>query len=132
MGTASSAFQNSDVDSEATTVVKLIQFLFHDLDRQMISALERGLGANEPHKRNIRRLIAQTAEQKPSMTQILKPTSRMSHNSHYSIFTRVCEISSKCQHGNASFMRRLIAIGKSLKLSKDEIYRAISITGLAD
>ena len=132
MGTASAAFKNSDIDDETVTIVKLIHYLFYNLDRQMIATLERGLGVGEPQKRSIRRLIGRIAEHKPSLSDCLKDIDPKSHHNRYRIFSRVCEISAKCERFEASFIRRLVSLGKTMDVSEDEVLRCIQRVGLAE
>ncbi len=132
MGTASAAFKNSDLDEEAVTIVYLIQHLFHSLDRQMIAALERGLGSGEPQKRSVRQLIGRISEHRPSLGESLKLIDPKPHHIKYRVYSRVCEISADCDRFEESFIRSLISLGKTMDIAEHEVLRCIERAGLAE
>lgn len=132
MGAASIAFKNSELGDETITVVMLVHYLFYNLDRKMIAALERGLGSGEPQKRSIRRLIGRIAEQRPSLSECLRGIDPKPHHIKYRVFSRVCEVSAKCDRYEESFIRRLVSLGKTMDVSEDEVLRCIERVGLAD
>lgn len=132
MGTASAAFQNRDLDEETVTIVKLVHYLFFNLDRQMIAVLERRLGSGEPQKRSIRRLIGRIAERVPSLSECLRSIDPKPHHTKYRIFSRVCEISAECDRYEEGFIRRLVSLGKTMGVSENEILGCIERAGLAE
>lgn len=131
MGAASSAFENSNLDLERASSVKLVHYLFHRLDGRLIVALEKNLGMSAPEKRNIRRLVGKVAEHNPTLEEILKPIRRTNHNTRYRIFGHICQISAGYQPQDAGFLRRLKTIGISLNVSEEEMTRLIDKTGLS-
>lgn len=131
MGTSSAGFQDNQLDVLAKTVVKLTYYLFNNLDRQMIAALEKSMNMSGPHKRNIRRLIAELADQHIVLVDILKPTRRMSHNDRYMIFGKLCDIAERSERYDVGLLRRLISIGKKMDISDEEIERWVEKKGLA-
>jgi len=116
MGAASSGFKNAKLDQISILTVKLTLYLFEKLDRQMIAALEKFLDVRSEQRRNVTRLIGELSGKR----------------SNLSVFRKVCEVASKCQRYDVGTMHRLIAIGKAMKLSQNEIYQSIEKTGLAD
>lgn len=132
MGTSSAAFETAELSHSDETIIKLTYYLFHNLDRQMITALEKSLSQNRIHRKNIRSLIGQVAEQRMVLSDILKPVMRRSHRDRYAVFERLCDIASRCQKYEMGFLRRLLSIGKKLELADDEIYRCVETKGLAE
>ncbi len=131
MGAATAAFDDNKLDLHTQTTIKLIYFIFHTLDRNMITALEKTLGVSAPHRRNVRRLVAKVSEQRSVLGDILKPVVRKSHSERYRIFQSVCKTVSVSQKYDMDFIRRIVRVGKELGLSEDEIYRTVENHKLA-
>lgn len=132
MGTASIAFKNSELDEDIVLIVHLIHYLFFNLDRKVIACLERGLGTGEPQKRSLRRLIGRISEYNPKLSETLKAIDPKPHHIKYRIFSRVCELSSKCDRFEESFIRRLISLGRAMDVSQEEVLRCFEKAGLAE
>ncbi len=132
MGAASSGFKNAKLDQISILTVKLTFYLFEKLDRQMIAALEKFLDVRSEQRRNVTRLIGELSGKRSNLSEIIKPLMKSPHNDQYLVFRKVCEVASKCQRYDVGTMHRLIAIGKAMKLSENEIYQSIEKTGLAD
>lgn len=131
LGTSSAGFQDCQLDVPTKTVVKLTYYLFNNLDRQLITALEKSINVSGPHRRNIRRLIAELADQHVVLVDILKPARRMSHNDRYMIFGKLCDIAGRSDKYDVGFLRRLTAIGEKMDISTEEIDRWVEKKGLA-
>lgn len=132
MGAASLAFEDHQLDFQSVTALQITCYVFGTLDRQAISAMERSLNITAPHRRKVRRLVADMSEKKPSLREILKPMKRRDHNMAYSIFDKVCRMTSHSQRYDLSFLQKIITVGKAMGLSQGEIYRLIEKNGLAD
>lgn len=132
MGAASSTFKDTELDFNVTIAIKLSCYIFGRLDRQAIAGLERSQNISAPHRQCVRRLVAQTSEQNPSLKDILKPLLvQKNHNLAYSVFNNVCVMTANSQRYDMSFLKKVIFVGKAMGLSEDEILRQIEKTGLA-
>ncbi len=132
LGAATAVLEDSDLDLHTQTTVKLIYFIFHTLDRNMITALEKSLGVSAPHRRNVRRMIAKVSEQRAVLGEIIKPLMRKPHSERYRVFQSVCKTVAISQKFDMDFIRRIVRVGKELGLSEDEIYRTIKSYKLAE
>jgi len=132
MGAASMAFEDNELDFCTDATIKLVYYIFHTLDRNMIAALEKTLGISAPHRRNVRRMIAKVSEQKTVLSEILKPVTRRSHSDRYQIFHMVCRTVAVSQKYDVDFIRRIVRVGKAMELSEGEVLRCIENNKLAE
>lgn len=131
LGAASSGFEAEGLDIHIQTTIKLIYYVFHTLDRNMIIALEKSLRLSAPHRRNVRKLIAKISEQPAVLSDYVKPFVRKSHCDRYSVFQSVCEIMAFSELQDEDYVRRIERIGRALGLEADEINRSIQSYDLA-
>ncbi len=132
MGTSSGAFNDKTLDQKSLIIIKLANHAFGSLDRVLITAIERDLQLRPEQRRNIHGEIAKLAGTSENIKTIVRPiVHKRDHNSAHALFCKLCEIASHSQRYDMSVLKKLVAIGKALRLSRDEIYRLIAKHQLA-
>ena len=131
LGAATRGVEALTTDQKTELMVSLAFHIFNRLDRQLVNSVERTLNLSAPHRVQIRRLVARLAEQKPSLSQILKPLRKHDHSTAYALFVSVCKMIAIDQRYDKRFLESIVVTGREMGLTQAEIYQVIEKYGLA-
>lgn len=135
LGASTGNFSKAVLDPKTIAIIKLTCHVFEQLDRQSISAMERQLNLVADQKKRVSRQVADFINRPESLGEIYKgiKAARLSgHSDVYGIFERLCVISAYSARFDRTTLQRLIAVGKHLSLSQDEIYKLVEKSKLAE
>jgi hypothetical protein len=126
----STPFLMSEFDLRTQTLVKLAYFAFSDTSARTLSFLEGALGAsNGKRQKELQRLVA-GIRARPDLRRTVHPYWRAINGNHAAarkVFGDLCQLAKQTGNRDPKTIERLMRVGLALRLSHEDMGRAIAL-----
>lgn len=122
MGTSTAYFKRMNAPIELELVVQLAVYVFPELDRRSVLAIERSLVSPTTNRHDIQRLLSAAIARRNSLSAILRSARQhdlSAHNDQQRLFTTLCKVISNAGVRSRTITERLKAVAKSLGLDEN-------------